>query len=110
MSEAEWGGCVQDGGVVAMSDGSVEFKGGSIARSSVMPILVGFFACRMECHGVRCTLHRVRYVLQLVLRTVQVRLVMHGVRTCCIVVFHVACFSCMPHGFATGGVVHVALG
>ncbi len=34
--EAEWGGGLQDGGVVAMDGGSVRFKGGSIARSTAV--------------------------------------------------------------------------
>ncbi len=34
--EAEWGGGVQTGGVVAIFGGSVGFKGGSIARSTAV--------------------------------------------------------------------------
>jgi hypothetical protein len=35
-SVAEWGGGLQYGGVVAIFGGSVEFKGGSIARSTAV--------------------------------------------------------------------------
>jgi hypothetical protein len=34
--EADWGGDVQNGGVVMMYGGSVRFKGGSIARASAV--------------------------------------------------------------------------
>jgi hypothetical protein len=45
-------------------------------------------ACCIELHGERCTLHGVWCMLQRVLRTMHVCLMLHGVRTCYIVVFH----------------------
>jgi hypothetical protein len=46
------------------------------------------YACCIELHGERCTLHGVWCMLQRVLRTMHVCLMLHGVRTCYIVVFH----------------------
>ena len=48
-------------------------------------------ACRMEFHVVRYTLPVGRCMFRFVLRTVHVRLMLHGVRTCCILVLHVVC-------------------
>jgi hypothetical protein len=51
-AEAEWGGCVQSGGVVMMSGGSVEFKGGSIAGSTAVRDPLG--CCTLRSCGLSC--------------------------------------------------------
>jgi hypothetical protein len=59
-SEVDWGGGVQEGGVVIIDGGSVRFKGGSIARSSA----VRGPRCRQLCvsHGVAwCVVHVATY-------------------------------------------------
>jgi hypothetical protein len=85
---------VQNGGVVRISGGSIEFKGGSIARSTAVRD-----RHRRQLgvsHGVAWgALHLGWCILQRVLRTAHICLMLHVVRICCILLLHVV--GCRLH-------------